>query len=210
MKKYLTLTIFLLIFSSAFTDPLRNDKPWKYSRTISDIKIFHREGVTDGIYEFLAITTINKPADIILKAILDIPANRYWMADCIHSELLAGSNSGDKIAYYITAPPWPVSRRDTVVIIKTAEESGTITFTISALPKGDAEKYKPVNNENVRIYTMSSTVTLIETNPGLTEVKFSVAGESGGTIPDFMVRLGGWTIPYKTLSGLKKFLLPEK
>jgi len=193
------------MFSLTFSEPLKNNNPWKYSRTLSGIKIFHRDGVTDGLFEFLAMTTISVPADTLYKTVLDIPSNRYWMADCIHSEYLAKINSTEIIAYYITAPPWPVSKRDTIIRIKTGKTSGIKTFTLSALPEGEAEKYKSRNSDYVRIYRMDGTVTLEETAPGITEVKFSAAGESGGSVPGFIVRMGGWTIPYKTLSGLKKY-----
>ncbi len=210
MKKILLLNILLLLISPAFSDPPQNLKPWVYSRTISDIKIFHRDGTDNGIFEFLAITKINRSSEHIAKIISDIPSNRFWMADCIHSELLAQISSNEVIAYYITSPPWPLSIRDTVVRIKITRESGITIFTISSIPEGDAEKYKPADPDNVRIYAMSSRVTLEETIPGWTEVRFSVAGESGGNVPDFMVRLGGWTIPYKTLSGIQKFLTSKE
>jgi hypothetical protein len=199
-----------MFFISAAAVPLQNSKPWEYSRTISGIKIYQRDGMTDGTFEFLAITTINSSADPILKTVLDIPANRYWMADCIQSELIAGSDSGEVIAYYVTAPPWPVGKRDSIIRIKKITQSGRTTFMMSSLGKDEAGKYKPFNPEYVRIYEMEGTVTLEETSPGWTEVKFSVAGESGGKVPAFIVRMGGWTIPYKTLSGLKKFLFAKK
>jgi hypothetical protein len=206
MKRILYLNILLLVFSSSFARPLDNSKPWEYSRTISGIRIYQRAGATDGIFEFLAVTSIEKSADPILKTVLDIPANRYWMANCIQSEYLAGLNTGEVIAYYVTAPPWPVSKRDSIIRIRKSSEQGRITFTMSSLGRGEAEKYKTLNPEYVRIYEMEGIVTLEETNPGSTEVKFSVAGESGGNVPGFIVRMGGWTIPYKTLSGLKKYI----
>ncbi len=206
MKKLFMFCLTVLLFSSTIGAPVQNNKPWVYSRTISDVKMYHRAGMTEGIFEFLAITSINKASSSIKNIILDIPSNRYWMADCIHSEYLTGTKSGEVIAYYITAPPWPVSKRDSVIKIKSAEVSGRAIFRMSSLTKGEAEKYKAVNPGYVRIYTMEGEVTLEEKSPGTTEVKFSAAGESGGNVPDFIVRMGGWVIPFKTLTGLRKYL----
>ena len=204
-KKLFLFCLIVLLFTSIIAVPVHNDKPWEYSRTISEVKIFQRPGLTEGIFEFLAIASLNVSPESIKKTVLDIPTNRYWMADCIHSEYIEKSNSGEVIAYYITAPPWPVSKRDSIIRIKTVTESGRTIFRMSSLPKGEAEKYKSVNPDYVRIYTMEGEVTLNETAPGQTEVKFSAAGESGGNVPDFVVRMGGWVIPFKTLTGLRKY-----
>jgi len=205
IKKIFLFCLFLLLFSAIIAVPVQNNKPWEYSRTISDVKIFQRPGITKGIHEFLAITLLNISSASIKKIVMDIPANRYWMADCIHSEYIAELNTGETIAYYITAPPWPVSKRDSIIKIKTVTESGRTIFRMSSLSKGEAEKYKSLHPDYVRIYTMEGEVTLSENGNGQTEVKFSAAGESGGDVPDFIVRMGGWVIPFKTLTGLRKY-----
>jgi len=206
MKKIIMLFLMALIFYSITVTAIQNNKPWEYSRTISNVKMYQRAGMAEGIFEFLAITSISKDSSSIRNIILDIPSNRYWMADCIHSEYITGTNSAEVIAYYITAPPWPVSKRDSVIKIKSSSLSGRTIFTMSSLSKGEAEKYKSINTEYVRIYTMEGEVKLEETSPGMTEVKFSAAGESGGNVPDFVVKMGGWVIPFKTLTGLRKYI----
>lgn len=206
LNKIIILNILLVLFLSTPAVPQQNDKPWEYSRTLSGIKIFHRAGVSKGLFEFLAITSINTPPEPIARAVLDIPTNYFWMADCVYSENITKISADEIIAYYITAPPWPVSKRDSIIRIKAAYNSGKRMFTMSSLRKGDAEKYKSLNPDCLRIYEMEGTVTLEEISPGSTEVKFFVAGESGGNVPDFIVSMGGWVIPYKTLSGLKKFM----
>lgn len=205
MKKIFIIFILILQISSINADPQKNNKPWEYSRTISDVKIFQRNGVKEGIFEFLAITSLNISSELIKNIINDIPTNRYWMADCIHSENIKTISSEEVIAYYITAPPWPVSKRDSIIKIKTVKASGKTTFIMSSLPEGEAEKYKPLNSDYVRIYSMEGEVTLNEISPDQTEVKFSAAGESGGNVPDFIVKMGGWVIPFKTLTGLRKY-----
>jgi hypothetical protein len=171
------------------------------------VKIYQRPGSENGIFEFMAITTLKISSDLIQKIVMDIPNNRRWMADCVHSEYIAKTESGEIIAYYITAPPWPVSRRDSIIKIKSETVSGGTVFTMSSLPKGEAEKYKAVNPDYVRIYRMESEVTLNEIKKEQTEVKFSAAGESGGDVPHFIVKMGGWVIPFKTLTGLRKYSL---
>jgi tellurite resistance-related uncharacterized protein len=206
MKKIALLCSLIILCSSITAAPINNN-PWEYSRTISDVKIFQRPGSANGIFEFLAITTLNIPRTSIERIVMDIPSNRHWMADCVHSEYITKTESGEIIAYYITAPPWPVSRRDSIIKIKSETVSGRTIFTMSSLPKGEAEKYKSVNPEYVRIYIMDGEVTLNEIDEKQTEVKFSAAGESGGDVPHFIVRMGGWVIPFKTLTGLRRYSL---
>jgi len=206
MKKLFIFCLIVLMLSSIIGTPEQNNKPWEYSRTISNVKMYQRAGMTEEIFEFLAITSINKSSSSIKNIIMDIPSNRYWMADCIHSEYITGTNTGEVIAYYITAPPWPVSKRDSVIKIKAFTESGRTFFRMSSLSKVEAEKYKSINTEYVRMYTMEREVKLEEISPGMTEVKFSAAGESGGNVPDFVVKMGGWVIPFKTLTGLRKYI----
>lgn len=207
MKKKFIFCGIILIFSSLTASPVNNN-PWEYSRTISDVKIFQRPGSADGIFEFLAITTLNVPRPDLQKIIMDIPNNRYWMADCVHSEFIIKTAGGEIIAYYITAPPWPVSRRDSVIKINYETVSGRTIFKMNSLPKGEAERYRAVNPGNVRIYNMDGEVMLNEINSRQTEVRFSAAGESGGNVPHFIVRMGGWVIPFKTLTGLRRYSLP--
>jgi tellurite resistance-related uncharacterized protein len=207
MKKIALLCSLVILCSAIAAAPVKNSRPWEYSRTISDVKIYQRPGTTPGIFEFMAITTLNVSPDSIQKIVMDIPNNQHWMADCVHSEYITKTESGDIIAYYITAPPWPVSRRDSVIKIKSETLSGRTVFTMSSLPEGEAEKYKAVNPDYVRIHIMEGEVILNEISKGQTEVKFSAAGESGGDVPHFIVKMGGWVIPFKTLTGLKKYSL---
>lgn len=206
MKKFSVFIILIFLSSPLFAGLPDNSKPWEYSRIISGIEIFLRSGSDKGIFEFLAVTSINQPADPVAKTVLDIPSNRYWMADCIYSENLVKLSSDEVIAYYITSPPWPISKRDSVIRIRWEKNAGYTTIRMNSLPRGDAEKYKELNPDFVRIYSMEGSVILEEKNPGQTEIKFSAAAESGGNFPDLLVKMGGWIIPYKTLSGLKKFI----
>lgn len=178
---------------------------WNYRRNISGIKIYQRDRQIPGIHEFLAVTVINSPPAKIAAIVLDINSNSRWMSDCVLSLPLQRLDSGDIIAYYVTVPPWPAAMRDSVVRISKAYSKGGIFFTMSSLPEGIAESYRPINTECVRIYRMEGSVTLKSRTSGSTEIHFSVSGDPGGYVPGFIIDLGGWMIPYKTLTGLKRF-----
>ncbi len=179
---------------------------WQYRRTLSEVKIFHRDSNIPGIHEFLATTVIESTPEKIESIVLDINSNSRWMSDCILSLPLQRFASGEIIAYYVTAPPWPVGKRDSVVKIIRSYSKGKIVFTMSSLPEGTAESYMPVNPSCVRIYRMEGSVILESAKGGSTEIRLSVAGAPGGYVPGFIIDLGGWMIPYKTLTGLKRFI----
>jgi hypothetical protein len=206
MKKNIMLYILILLTVTSLSYPNSNKRPWEYSKTLNEIKIFKRPGADENLYEFLATVTISRPLNSILDTIKDTPSNKYWMADCIHSELLKKTGDDEIICYYITAPPWPLDKRDTLIKIKIIKEKGQTKLLMNSLDQAESGKYKKINPEYVRIYRMEGEVSLREIDSETTEVQFSAAGEPGGIVPDFMVRLGGWIIPYKTLSGLKKYI----
>ncbi|HPJ36135.1 MAG TPA: START domain-containing protein [Spirochaetota bacterium] len=178
------------------------------SKKTEGITVYQSDG--EGEHRFLGITTIDETALNIFKIAGDVKNNKYWMADCIHSELVEKISENEFIAYYITKPPWPVSKRDSIISVKMVRESDSrLLVRMKALPEGEAEKYIKKRSDYVRIYKMTGSVELNE-NKGVTEVRFSVSGGPGGRVPDFIVRWGGWRIPYKTLSGLRAYVLGKK
>ncbi|HRX46901.1 MAG TPA: hypothetical protein P5120_05230, partial [Spirochaetota bacterium] len=174
---------------------------------LNEIAVYQRSGSGADAEQFLGIMSIKETAQKIFAITGDISSNRFWMADCIHSELIQKISENEVIAYYITSPPWPVSKRDSVIRIKYRRINGyKFRVDMNALTEGEAEQYVMKNPGMVRIYRMNGFVDIDE-NEGETGIRFGVTGGPGGKVPDFIVKWGGWRIPYNTLEGLRNFVI---
>lgn len=201
-RRYLNIFIFIVLPVTLFSGDL-----WDIARDDNGITVYQRSDKTTGDEQFLAITTVDAGSEKILAVVKDINSNRYWMADCIYSEMKLQVSDSEFIAYYVTKPPWPVEKRDSVVRIRIKRISRyNILIEMNSLPEGEAGRYVSKVPDMVRIYRMNGFVGLTE-NSGKTEVRFGVSGEAGGDVPGFIVRWGGWRIPYSTLDGLRNFVL---
>lgn len=203
MKTKNIIIIFLfLIYEGAFSENL-----WHLTKNDNGIAVYQRSQRGADAEQFLGIIFIEETAQKIFTIIGDVSSNRYWMADCIHSELIKKISDNEVIAYYITNPPWPVTKRDSVIRIKFNRISGyKFRLDMNALPEGEAEQFVRKDSGMVRIYKMSGFVDIEEKN-GKTGVRFGVTGGPGGKVPDFIVKWGGWRIPYNTLEGLRNFVI---
>jgi len=200
------ITVIIIILAARVE--LYPQSGWSLSKKGDGITVYQADA--SGDHQFLGVSGINERAVNIFNIAGDVKNNKYWMADCIHSELVEKISDNEFIAYYITKPPWPVSKRDSVIRVKMVRKSDFSFFVrMTALREGEAERYIKKNRAYVRIYSMTGSVELNEKN-GSTEVMFSVSGGPGGRVPDFIVRWGGWRIPYKTLSGLRTYIFAEK
>ncbi len=181
---------------------------WELTKNSSGVKIFQRENKTTGIYEFLGITSINKSYESIFNIVNDVTTNKYWMADCTHSSLVKKDGRNSFIAYYITSPPWPVEKRDSVisVTVRPDRKNNLIKVTMKSLNKDESVKLVKKSPSLVRVEHMDGYVILKKTGTSQAEVRFFVSGSPGGNVPDFIARWGGWMIPYKTLTGLKEYI----
>jgi len=202
MKIKYIIIFFLLISVSALSESL-----WTLTKNLNEIAVYQRSGSGADAEQFLGIMSIKETAQKIFAITGDISSNSFWMADCIHSELIQKISENEVIAYYITSPPWPVSKRDSVIRIKYRRINGyKFRVDMNALTEGEAEQYVMKNPGMVRIYRMNGFVDIDE-NEGETGIRFGVTGGPGGKVPDFIVKWGGWRIPYNTLEGLRNFVI---
>ncbi len=198
---------FILIFLLLFSEGVHSESQWKLTKNRNGISVYQRSGEVADAEQFLGTITIEETAQNIFAITGDVGSNRYWMADCIHSELIKKISDNEVIAYYITSPPWPVTRRDSVIKIKFNRIGGDkFRVDMNALSEGEAEQYVGKKSGMVRIYKMSGFVD-IEEKSGKTGIRFGVSGGPGGKVPDFIIRWGGWRIPYNTLEGLRNFVM---
>lgn len=198
---------FILIFILFFSEGAHSESRWELTKNSNGISVYQRSGKDTDAEEFLGTITIEETAQKIFAITGDVGSNRYWMADCIHSEHVKKISDNEVIAYYITSPPWPVTKRDSVIRIKFNRINGEkFRVDMNALSEGEAEQYVGKNSGMVRIYKMSGFVD-IEGRNGKTGIRFGVSGGPGGNVPDFIVKWGGWRIPYHTLEGLRNFVM---
>lgn len=206
MKKKIFLLALLLITAEAVV----SEELWRLTRNNDGILIYQRTGGGSDSEQFIGITSIDATAREIFTISGDISTNRYWMADCTRSDLVKIISENEVIAYYVTEPPWPVTKRDSVIRIRFNIIRGDkFRVEMSSLPEGEAERYVIRDSRMVRIYSMQGFVD-IDGKGGKTDIRFGVTGGPGGIVPDFIVRWGGWRIPYNTLSGLRSFIMLKK
>jgi len=197
--------IIVLLPASGYSEDI-----WQLTKNDNGIVVYQRGNEEINSGQFIGDISLDEKAQTTFNSIKDISSNRHWMADCIHSELIKKISDNEVIAYYITEPPWPLSRRDSIISIK-FNKIYTDKFSVDmrSLSEGEAEHYVKKNSRIVRIYQMDGFFDISEKN-GKTDIRFSATGGPGGNVPYFLVRWGGWRIPYNTLYGLMLFIQFKK
>lgn len=202
-----SLVFIVFLFFPGF---LRSESagPWEFDGEKDGIRLFSRTLETSSIREFRSTALIEASLEKILRHIRDIREGKRWMADCIHSELLLQPRPNEYIAYYITAPPWPVQKRDAVLRIQVSHRSGSdrARIHIRTVRAARAQKLRRTNPAFIRVRRFEGGVSLKRVAPEKTLVEFTLMGDPGGSIPEFLINWGGGRIPLESIRGLRALI----
>lgn len=186
--------------------------PWEFDGEKEGIRLYSRSRKTTSIREFRSTAIIKASLTNILKHIRNVREGKQWMADCVHSELLVRPGPNHYIAYYITAPPWPVQKRDAVLRIRVSHSPGSAVARISirTVQPQRASLLQPTRPAFIRVRRFEGAVILKRIVAEKTLVEFTLMGDPGGSVPEFIINWGGGRIPMESIRGLRRLMEREE
>jgi CxxC motif-containing protein len=178
---------------------------WKLSKDKDGIQVFTRQ-IPDGkLKEFLAITEIKAPKEVIVNIINDVENKPNWMPNLTSAKIIKQVNKKEHIDYYESEIPWPIRDKDIVMRFKQEEIKDSSLILISYRGEPD---YMPEKENISRLKSTEGYFKLSDLGNGLTEIEYMVSSD-----PE--IRLPAWAInklmvdpPFQTLFNLRK--LSEK
>lgn len=198
------LTLFLCAFSAFGAPP---GEGWTLAKEGEGIEVYTRPIEGMDAKEFVGITEVDAPMEVILEVFRDIPSFPEWFGFCRDIEVLQEYSPSHKLVYFVLATQWPTKDRDMVIdaVIDVDKAGGESVITMKALE----EEVVPKTKKYVRMTYMIGQSTLTELNGGTTLVVYRVRSDPGGYIPSALSNLLAKDQPYLTLKGLKEMVKDE-
>ena len=200
----IVLIVSLCVFSAFGAPP---DEGWTLAKEGEGIEVYTRPIEGMNAKEFMGITEVDAPMDVVLEVFRDIPSFPEWYGFCRDIEVLEDYSETHKLVYFVLATKWPTKDRDMVIdaMIDVDRAGGQAVITMKALE----EEVVPRAKKYVRMTDMVGLSTLTEIDGDTTRVVYRVRSDPGGYIPAALSNLLAKDQPYLTLKGLKEMVKDE-
>ncbi|MBP47699.1 MAG: hypothetical protein CMH53_07155 [Myxococcales bacterium] len=177
-------------------------KGWKFATSERGISVFLQQEPGRQVPKFRGVVTIDQPVMQLLAVLADIPRSCEWNAACVHARVVKRSSDFKMLFHLRLKAPWPVSDRDAVLktSARVRADGKRVKAIFRAIPYG---KIKPASGV-VRFPRLIGTYVMNAIGPNRTQVKYTIDSESGGWLPNWLVRYATQKVPIATLDGLRK------
>lgn len=202
MRRYVCL-MFLCIFLTApyaFAGPL--EEGWKNAKQGEGITVYTKPVPGSDFKEFMGITDVDAPMEVLLALFKDIPSFPQWFGFCRDIRVEKDISDAHKLVYFILATPWPVKDRDMIIDVKfdVHQGQGRAVITMNALK----DELVPVQSKYVRMTHLIGKCTLTRIDADTTHVVYMVDSDPGGNIPVSVNNMLAKDQPFLTLKGMKE------
>lgn len=128
----------------------------------------------------------------------DVAAACKWIHECKLQKVL--KQEGGKVwTYSQFNTPWPVTPRDSVILVTTEEGAdGSLTRRLVEQPT-----FIPEEKGFVRVSEVEGFWKFVPQGPGKTQVIYQVHTEPGGSVPSWLANKFVVDAPFNTLKALK-------
>ena len=194
MKSLVYVSFFLLFFHSTLLSA-----PWEAIKEIDDIFIYEKEELNFDFSQFKGEVLLNYDADTIESTIMRPLSYPQWLGNCTHSKRLFTATLK---VHMLTQPPWPLKERQVIIKIKKKTHKTFTMITFNSIP---SQSYF-TKTEAVWFEFLNAQFTLVPVSKNQTIVRLELAANPGGNIPQYLVNMTGWMIPYESLRDLRDYL----
>ena len=211
VKKYFNLLLYILMYTFFVLTITSLNKVygnnWKLVKDVDGIQIFKRDFFDSTIDEFKATTFINISVEIINEVLLDVSAQREWMAFNKDVSIVEKNKDGF-VFYHVLDMPWPVADRD--VIIKTIMFSDVLNGEYLSYFSAVDDLCKPVSSDNIRIKQMTGKWYFKRISKDLSYFVCQMHIEPGGKLPVFIINKFSKNIAFLNIKAFKKLARKSK
>lgn len=197
---YLTFSILLISSISVCSQ-----NSWELIRSESGINIYFKSYENSDFIELKTTTIFDTDIETFLCILSDIENFPNWSYGTIKSELIQ-STEKEFIYYIVSDMPWPICDRESVIKLKIFSITDETISTLAVCVKGFREE----NPEYIRIYDLTGIWTLKKINDSQIEATYNIKLNPGAGIPDWIIKFGADTAPFKSFMNLKKEILKEE
>jgi hypothetical protein len=172
---------------------------WQVARDEEGIKVSLSDVAGSKYKAYRGTTVINASVAKVRALQEDVAGACAWVHECQSQKLL--KHDGNKAWTYTRFnTPWPVTPRDSVLLITTSEGAdGSLTRTLEEQPA-----YIPEEKGYVRVTKVEGFWKLLPKGPNQTEVTYQVHTEPGGSVPSMLANKFVVDAPFNTLKALRE------
>lgn len=172
---------------------------WQVARDEDGIQVALSDVAGSKYKAYRGVTVINASVAKLRALQEDVAGACAWVHECQSQKLL--KHEGDKAWTYTRFnTPWPVTPRDSVLLITTKEGAdGSVTRTLKEQPT-----YIPEEKGYVRVAEVEGFWKLVPKGPNQTEVTYQVHTEPGGSVPSMLANKFVVDAPFNTLKALRE------
>ena len=173
---------------------------WEAEINKEGIEVYSRIEKYSDFKSFKAVMTITASTDEILNLLRNADDYSKWYGYTKTSKLLK-QEQDIQYNYVETIFPWPYRNRDMVYRMSVDTPNvGEVKISLKGIPD-----YIPKNKGKVRM-TEAEGYVLLKSTGGNTELIYVFHSEPGANIPSWLANNSIATLPFQTLSGLRKIL----
>ncbi|MCF5636245.1 hypothetical protein GIV52_17455 [Pseudomonas syringae] len=172
---------------------------WKVAKDEDGIKVSLSDVPGSDYKAYRGVAVINASVGKLRALQEDVAGACAWIHECKLQKVL--KHEGDKTwTYSQFNTPWPVTPRDSVLLITTQEGAdGSITRNLEGQPK-----YLPEEKGLVRVAEVKGFWKMVPKGPNQTEVTYQVHTEPGGSVPSMLANKFVVDAPFNTLKALRE------
>ena len=172
---------------------------WQVAKEEGGIKVSLSE-VAGSKYKAYRGETVINASIVKLRALQeDVAGACAWIHECKSQKLLK-HEGGNVWTYTQFNTPWPVTPRDSVLLVTTQEGSdGSLTRKLEGQPK-----YIPEEKGFVRVAQVDGYWKFVPQGANKTQVTYQVHTEPGGSVPSWLANKFVVDAPFNTLKALKE------
>lgn len=171
---------------------------WVLEKDEAGVRVYTRSVPGWSVRQFRGVVEIEARVESLLALLDDNASCPRWIHNCILSELLEQSDLYRKHSYMQTKAPWPVKKRDTILLTTTTITDGHVEITGTAKPD-----YRPQDRKFVRIPKQEIRWELTPLGNGYVQVVFETKFDPGGSVPDWALNRTLIDTPFNTLTQMR-------
>jgi len=172
---------------------------WQVAKEEGGIKVSLSEVAGSKYKAYRGETVINASVGKLRALQEDVAGACAWIHECKSQKLLK-HEGGNVWTYTQFNTPWPVTPRDSVLLVTTQEGAdGSLTRKLQGQPK-----FIPEEQGFVRVAQVDGYWKFVPQGANKTQVTYQVHTEPGGSVPSWLANKFVVDAPFNTLKALKE------
>ncbi len=175
---------------------------WHLAKAESGIRIYHQGVEGSPFKRYRGVMTAETTLGALVALVGDPEGYPAWVETCAYGRVVERVGPREMIIHTINSAPWPVMDRDSVVDVRTEQETGGAVFMrLKGVPD-----HIPRKADLVRVETIEGFWRFTPLGEGRVEVVYQVYSDPGGDLPAWLVNAIATSRPLRTLKQMRTML----